>query len=242
MQKRAIIIGATSGIGHEVALRLHADGWTIGIAGRREELLKEMASSLNQRVVYLPIDVTASDAALKLRQLISLMGGADLLFLAAGIGWQNPSLDETKELRTVETNALGFTRIITAAYNYFASEGKGHIACISSIAGTKGLGSAPAYSATKRFQNSYIQCLAQLSRMNHHNICFTDIRPGFVDTPLISGSHYPMQMKPSDVAEKIVKAIYSHRRVVTIDWRYRILVALWRAIPNCLWERITFIK
>lgn len=242
MTKKAIIIGATSGIGLEVARLLHADGWTIGIAGRREERLREIASELGERVTTLPIDVNAENAAEKMNVLIGMVGGVDLIFLSAGIGWQNVQLDVDKEMATVNTNALGFTRMITAAYHYFASIGKGHIACISSIAGTKGLGAAPAYSATKRFQNTYIQCLAQQARINGLDICFTDIRPGFVDTPLIAGSNFPLKMPSDYVARSIVRAIYARKRKVTIDWRYRLLVSLWRMIPDWLWERITVVR
>lgn len=238
----AIIIGATSGIGLEVARRLHSDGWTIGIAGRRENRLREMAEKLGNRVYFMPLDVCSNDAPEHMNRLIDKMGGADLIFLSAGIGWQNSPIDAAKELATVETNAIGFTRMITSAYQYFASVGKGHIACISSIAGTKGLGAAPAYSATKRFQNIYIQCLAQQAKMNGLDICFTDIRPGFVDTDLIRGSHFPMTMRPEKVAHSIVNAIYRRKRKIIIDWRYQPIVALWRLIPDCIWERLTIIK
>ena len=83
----------------------------------------------------------------------------------------------------MDTNAVGFTRLVGCAYRYFANNGGGHIACITSIAGTKGLGPAPAYSASKAMQNTYLQALEQLAISKHHNIHFTDIRPGFVDTP-----------------------------------------------------------
>lgn len=239
--RKAVIIGATSGIGLDVARLLHNDGWTIGIAGRREDRLKEIASKLGGRVAWLPIDVTNSDADERLNKLINELGEVDLIFISAGVGWQNLQMDIDKEMVTVNTNAMGFTRMITAAYHYFATIGKGHIACISSIAGTKGLGTAPAYSATKRYQNAYIQCLAQQTRMKRLDICFTDIRPGFVDTPLIADSKFPMKMKSEYVARSIVKAIYARKRKVTIDWRYRLLVSLWRLIPDWLWERMTFV-
>jgi len=242
MGKRAIIVGATSGIGLEVARLLHSDGWTVGLAGRREELLRTVCAELAERAYAVAIDVTEADAPKRLAELIGQTSGADLIFLAAGIGWQNSRLDADKEMATVRTNAEGFVRIVTAAYHYFAEQGRGHIACISSIAGTKGLGAAPAYSATKRFQNTYIQCLAQLARMNHTGIRFTDIRPGFVDTALISGSHFPMTMSARYVARRIVKALYARRRTVTIDWRYRLLVAFWRIIPDFVWERLRFVK
>lgn len=242
MGKRTIIIGATSGIGLEVARRLHADGWTVGLAGRREERLRAICDELKERAYATRIDVLKPDAPERLDSLIRQSGGADLIFVASGIGWQNASLDADKEIATVMTNAEGFVRMITAAYHYFERRGKGHIACISSIAGTKGLGAAPAYSATKRFQNTYIQSLAQLARMNGLDICFTDIRPGFVDTALISGSHFPMTMPAEHVARLIVKALYARRRAVVIDWRYRLLVALWRVVPDFVWERLRFVR
>ena len=118
----------------------------------------------------------------------------------------------------METNAVGFTRMIGCAYRHFANKGGGHIACISSIAGTKGLGPAPAYSATKAMQNTYLQALEQLAACKHHNIHFTDIRPGFVDTPLLAGtSHLPILMTTEKVARSIIKAINSRRHICVID-------------------------
>ena len=139
----------------------------------------------------------------------------------------------------METNATGFTRMVGVAYRYFAEHGGGHIACITSIAGTKGLGPAPAYSATKALQNTYLQALEQLSLTKHHNIRFTDIRPGFVDTPLLSGTaHFPMLMTTDHVAECIIKAIRTRRHVCVIDTRWRILTFLWRHIPDWIWRHI----
>ena len=146
---------------------------------------------------------------------------------------------EDIELRTVETNALGFTRMIGEAYRYFAQRGTGHIAAITSIAGTKGLGPAPSYSATKAMQNVYLQALEQQAHARCLDIHFTDIRPGFVDTALLSGDyHYPMMLKPEDVARDIVSAINARRHVRVIDWRYRLLTALWRCLPRFVWRRI----
>ena len=214
-------------------------GWLLGIAGRREDLLEELRAEYPENVVACTIDVMKEDASERLSQLIELRGGMDLFFLASGMGRQNPSLDEDIEMRTAETNVTGFIRVLTTAYHYFEAKGRGHIAVISSIAGTKGLGAAPAYSATKRFQNTYIEALAQLSRMAKANIRFTDIRPGFTDTALLnSDDHkYPMLMSPVKVAASIMRAIEKKKRVVVIDWRYRILVFFWKLIPRWLWER-----
>ncbi len=276
-------MGATSGIGQEVARLLAANGYEVGIAGRREERLVQMAQATPGIVAHRQIDVTKEDAPTELHKLIEELGGMDLYFHSSGIGWENVALDADKELKTVETNGMGFVRMVSAAYNWFAEqrtdeaklraeeaeqraeraeqraeraeqrgeeaeqrasgkERKARIACITSIARTRGLGAAPAYSATKRMQAHYLECLSQQARMRHLNIGITDIRPGFVATDLIAGSHFPLQLKAEDVARTIVRAIERGSEVVTIDWRYRLLVAAWQLIPRWLWVRLTTIK
>lgn len=273
MAKKAIVMGATSGIGMEVASLLAQRGWQVGIAGRRIERLEEVKRNTNLLIsesskaskgeitCYQQIDVTSPEAPSLLLKLIEKLGGMDLYFHSSGIGWQNNSLDIEKEMKTVETNGLGFVRMVDTAFNWFAKQsqeqdkgqelsqeqnsdkGKGNdtyrIACITSIAGTKGLGAAPAYSATKRFQNHYLECLTQQAHMRHLPIAITDIRPGFVKTDLIAGSNYPLQLTPQEVAQQIVNAIERGKTVKTIDWKYSILVSLWRMIPRWIWTRLT---
>ena len=232
--KRAIVIGASSGIGREVARLLLEEEWNLGVAARRVELLQDIGD-----VEVEQIDVTKEDATMRLRNLIERVGGMELFFYASGIGKQNRELQEDIELATMETNAVGFTRMIGEAYRYFAERGEGHIAAITSIAGTKGLGPAPAYSATKAMQNTYLEALEQQAHARGLNIRFTDIRPGFVDTALLSGDfHYPMMLKPEKVAKEIVRAINSKKHIRVIDWRYRMLTTLWRMIPRWIWRRI----
>ncbi|MBR4829006.1 MAG: SDR family NAD(P)-dependent oxidoreductase [Muribaculaceae bacterium] len=237
--KRAVIIGASSGMGMEVARLLLADGYNLGVAARREERLLALKNEAPDRVEVQAIEVTHDDATSRLRELIERLGGMDLFFYASGIGKQNRTLDEEIELNTVNTNGMGFTRMIGEAYRYFADQGKGHIAAITSIAGTKGLGPAPSYSATKVMQNVYLQALEQQANARGLDIRFTDIRPGFVDTDLLKGDfHYPMMLKPEKVARQIVMALQKQRHILVIDWKYRILTALWRRIPRFLWRHI----
>lgn len=236
--KRAIIAGASSGIGREVAKLLLADGWFVGLAARREDKLNEVKSLKPDMAEVLGLDVTAADAAERLQTLIGRTGGMNLFVYASGVGRQNTELDPDVELHTAYVNVTGFTRMIDAAFNYMASHNGGHIAVISSIAGTKGLGVAPSYSATKAYQNTYVQALGQLACIRGLNIVFTDIRPGFVDTDLLAGGRYPMLMDKRRVAKDIVASVHCGRRVRIIDWRYRLLVVLWRMIPYGVWRRL----
>ncbi len=240
--KRAIVIGASSGMGREVARLLARDGWTVGAAARRGDKLAELKAEHPDRITTATIDVTSEDAPAKLTELIEAIGGMELYFHASGSGHQNPGLDPAIELDTVELNAKGFTRMVDAAFGHMAGHGGGHIAVISSIAGTKGLGSAPSYSATKAFQATYIEALEQLARIRRLPITFTDIRPGFVDTALLAGpDRYPMLMRPGRVAESILRALTRRRHVRIIDWRYRVLVFFWRMIPRGLWTKLRIV-
>lgn len=234
MEKRAIVIGASSGIGREVALLLMKEGWTVGVAARRVNRLQELHAAAVEQ-----IDVTQEEATVRLQSLIRRLGGMDLFFYASGIGKQNRELKADIELATLETNGLGFTRMIGEAYRYFAERGRGHIAAITSIAGTKGLGPAPSYSATKAMQNVYLQALEQQANARGLKIRFTDIRPGFVDTALLDGDfHYPMMLKPERVAQEILYAINHRQHIRVIDWKYRLMTAFWRRIPRWLWRRL----
>ena len=229
-------MGASSGIGLEVARLLKSRGWMVGVAARRVERLSEFETAAQ-------IDVTDTAAGEQLMRLVEQLGGMDLYFHASGVGWQNRELQEDIELRTMETNATGFTRMVGAAYRYMANHGGGHIAVISSIAGTKGLGPAPAYSATKALQNTYIEALEQLANAQKLNIRFTDLRPGFVDTDLLrpdsadaTRQHYPILMNPTAVARDMVRAVEHRRHVRVIDWRWRVVTAAWRLVPRWLWR------
>lgn len=261
--KRAIVMGASSGMGREVARLLLAKGWHVGLAARRKNALDELCNEYPQLAVAEQVDVTKPDAEERLHALIEQLGGMDVYVHMSGIGKQNLELESDIELATVDTNGLGFTRLVGAAFRYFrdkncdgigenaqkTSEKRkklgrkgGHIVAISSIAGTKGLGPAPSYSATKAFQNTYLEALEQLSTNLRLGIRITDIRPGFVDTPLIEGSNYPLKMDAQRVESQIVKAIEHRRHVSIIDWRYRVLVFFWRLVPRCLWRRIPLCK
>ena len=239
MDKKVIIIGATSGLGREVALIYIAQGWKVGVAGRREAELEALRAAYPEQVSAQALDVTQEDAPEKLQALIEQVGGMDVFSLSSGIGKQNYTLETGLELATAATNVEGFIRMTNAAYHYFEKQGHGHLAVISSIAGTRGLGAAAAYSATKGFQNIYMDALDQLARMQKLNIRFTDIRPGFVATPLLTSSKkYPMLMDAPIVALDIVSAIEKKKRVAIIDWKFRLLVGFWRLIPKWIWLRL----
>lgn len=242
-RRTGIVVGASSGLGYSIAEQLLQRGWHLVVAARRTERMAPLKEQYGAQVTVRRIDVNALDAAENLLAVAKEIGKVDLYFHVAGIGKQNTALDAATEMATVETNVAGFTRCITAMFNYLAANGGGQIAAISSIAGTKGLGPAPSYSATKAFQNTYLESLEQLATLRHADIRITDIRPGFVRTALLGDNpHYPMLMNADKVAAQAVKAVLRKQRVCIIDARYRVLVFFWRLIPRWLWCRLRLVQ
>jgi len=241
--KKVIIVGATSGLGFEIAKNFLDTGWKVGIAGRREEKLISLYNTNPENICYKKIDINNEDASRSLSELIEDMGGVDYYFHASGVGHQNPDTDLDIELNTITTNVLGFTRMIDTVFNFMKNNGGGHIGFISSVAGVRGLGVATAYSASKKFQGTYAQALMQLSNMKHLNIGFTEIMPGFVKTDILdSNKKYPLLMDRDYAAKKIFRALIKKKRRKVVDWKFAVLVSIWRCLPNFIWERLSFVK
>ena len=244
--KRAIVIGASSGIGRAVASLLVERGWRVAVTARRSEALDELRVMYGaDRVTTLPMDVTKDDATKQLDILLRDFGAPDLFFYASGIGGQNPELDIEKELDIIRTNCEGMVRVVDHFVNYvrrskeYNRGHKAHIAVITSVAGTRGIGTAAAYSASKAMQSEYITALAQLSSMERIPVRFTDIRPGFVKTAILNPEkHYPMLISVERAAQHILRGLKLRRRVLIFDWKFKLLVLFWHLIPRFVWERL----
>lgn len=251
VMKRIVIMGASSGIGMALAISYLKQGARVGLAARRVEAFEPLQAEYPGQVETACIDVNSADAPSLLNGLIDRLGGMELYFHISGIGYENPSLDPEREAQVITTNAAGFARMIAAAYNYYRKTTSrqpekdkskwGRIAAITSVAGTNGIGRMAAYSASKKCAQTYLTALEQLAREEHVNVSFSDIRPGWIATPLlVEGRHYPLMMQLSEAVPLIIKAVEKRRRVAVIGWKWKLLVGLWRLIPNCLWIRIPY--
>ncbi len=125
--KRAIVIGATSGIGRGLAECFAAQGYAVGLVGRRENLLKEIAQADPAAYRFAVADVTRpAETVAALERLVRELGGMDLCVVSAGTGDLNPSLDFALEETAILTNVLGWTAVADWAYNRFERQGGGH--------------------------------------------------------------------------------------------------------------------
>ncbi|HHT61590.1 MAG: SDR family NAD(P)-dependent oxidoreductase [Paludibacteraceae bacterium] len=237
--KKAIIIGATSGIGRELAKLLMENGYKVGITGRRGELLDEIKKENPNAYSVKLLDVTDTKNAIeKLDELVSELGGMDVLILSSGIGDMNENLDFTIEKRTIDTNVIGFTCVADWAFNYFEKQNYGHLVGISSVGGLRGSRQAPAYNATKAYQINYLEGLRQKATNLKMPIFVTDIRPGLVDTAMAKGEGLFWVMPLNRVTQQIFRAIKRQKKVAYVTKRWRIIAFISKHLPKFIYDKM----
>ena len=237
--KKAIIIGATSGIGKELAKLLTENGYLVGITGRRTELLTEIQKQNPKLYLIRNFDITEIEKIeTKLNELSEEMGGIDLLILSSGIGDINAELNFEIEKRTIETNVLGFTCVSDWAFNYFEKQKSGHLVAISSIAGIRGNRQATSYNATKAYQINYLEGLRQKAKNLKMKIFVTDIRPGFVNTEMAKGEGLFWVAPVEKASKQIYSAILKKRKIVYVTKRWGIIASILKRIPNFIYDKM----
>lgn len=230
--KKAIIIGATSGIGKSLCEMLIRQGYVVGITGRRVDLLQSIQEQHPDKVFYQPMDVQdLSTLVTKCDQLVDQLGGLDLLMISSGIGIINKELSFDVENNTIRTNVQGFTAVADWGMTYFKKQGFGHLVNISSVAGIRGNGDAPAYFASKAFQINYLEGLRLNAYKAGLNIYVTDVRPGFVDTAMALGDGLFWVAPVEKAAKQIFSAIQRKKKVVYISKRWASIGYALKVIP-----------
>jgi short-subunit dehydrogenase len=239
--KKAIVVGATSGIGKGMAQLLVRNGYKVGITGRRVNNLIEIKKEDPEKFAIKAFDVqNTKDAILKLEELISELEGLDVLIYCSGIGDENKELKFETELNTINTNAIGFTNIATYIFNYFKSQKKGQIVCISSIAGFRGNPYYPAYAATKAYLQNYTESLRIKSKKEKCGVVVTDLRAGFIKTGHVAESKMFWAISVETAVKCMLKVIHKKKEVAYIKKRWWVIMILMRLMPRWLYDRLPF--
>lgn len=235
--KKIIIIGATSGIGRELA-RLYAErGDLVGATGRRNDLLYTLRLEFPNHIVTECFDAIAPDATAHLESLVKKLGGLDILIYNAGWGELTETLDYTIDKDTVDINVNGFLEAVHFGWRYFSTQGHGHLATTSSIAANRGNRHSPAYSASKAFQSTYFEGLHIMARHMNIPLYVTDIQPGFVDTKMAKGPRFWVA-SPQKAARQIVRALDNHRWRVYITRRWWLIAKIFKSLPDWIYHRL----
>lgn len=215
-----VIIGATSGIGHELWRHYSTTGNMVAVVGRRKAEIEKMKLEAPGNTTGYECDIAEIEATHRtLDAIAEEMGMIDLIIVCAGIGELNPDLDMETELMTVRVNVEGWTNCVDRAFNLFCAQGRGHLVAITSVGGLQPTAAAPAYSASKAYQINYVKSLQRKAKGSAVKV--TEVRPGLVRTRMAKGEGLFWVMPADKVARAITKAIGRKRRLLVTDRRWR---------------------
>lgn len=236
--KNVIIIGASSGIGKDLALILAENNYRVAITGRRLVELEKIKSSNHSHFIIKKHDITNREQTIEVfNELNQEMGNIDLVIHSSGIGEPNYHLDFEVDLPTIQTNILGATLLYGLAYNLFKKQGFGHLVGITSVASIRGNRHVPAYFASKSYQASYLESLWFKAQKSKLPIYVTDIQPGFVDTPMALGKTFWMATSQK-AAQQIYKAILAKRKKAYITKRWALVAFVMKLAPSNLYAKL----
>lgn len=227
---KAIVIGSSTGIGRALSKMLARNGYELGLAGRNTTLMKELQVQLPGRTFIKELDLTrVEEARQALQELLAEMGDVDLIIINSGVGTSEPSWEE--ELEILAVNVVGFAAMARSAMEYFVERGTGHIVGISSVSALRGV--TTAYSASKAFDSIYLEALQFRADRLGVDIRVTDVKPGFVSTPMTQGRIDMFWVAPVEVAARqIYEAIRKRKRHVYVTKRWRLMAWVMKTLPH----------
>jgi len=242
--QRAMIIGASSGIGEAMARRLAAGGTKVALVARRQDRLREIADDVNgsageERAFVFAHDVFNTDEAVALvQEIAAALGGLDLAVYAAGIQHQVAfeEFDTTKDLEMLAVNLNGAVAWLNPVAERFARLRRGTIVGIGSVAGDRGRSANPVYNTSKAGVHTYLEALR--NRIGRFGVRVVTVKPGFVDTPMTEGLSGLFWLISADRAAEIVLRRASRGAVtVYVPARWRFVMWIIRSIPSFIFKR-----
>lgn len=245
-ERRALVVGASSGMGAAIVRQLAAEGYAVAAVARREDALRSLAAECAEdaertggAVFVHAHDVTATDEVPALFEtIVRELGGLDLVVYAAGImpAVARDEFDTEKDHAMLAVNVGGCIAWGNEVARLFHTQRRGTLVGISSIAGVRGRKGQPVYGTTKAAMDHYLESLRnRLADVGAH-VC--TIKPGFVDTPMTAGLGLKGAISAEEAARQILRAARrgAGTRYVPLKWAAVALVV--RHIPSFLFKRL----
>lgn len=243
--KRAIVIGASVGMGRRISELLAADGYIVGMASRKIALLEKIQKEIPTQTYIAQIDASKhEEAVIKLNELIAQMGGLDLLIIAVTGFWDCDFAhsDWTKSRPVLDVDVTGFFALARTGLNVFEKQGYGHLVGFSSMDGKCAVAATPAYSASKAFCSRYLEAERNKYIQKNMPIFVTDIVPGWVnskgdlDFTQLPAAFWVESLE--DATREIFEAIKNKVPEAYITKRWEKVAKLYEVMPNDLYNAL----
>jgi hypothetical protein len=239
---RAVITGASAGIGEALARRYAGPHNALGLIARRKEALEALAAGLPGRSAVYPLDVTDEQALARAAEdFVERFGPPELVIANAGVsaGTHGEALGDAAKLRRLlEVNVIGLAATLAAFAPAMRAAGRGTLCGIASVSGFRGLAGAGAYCASKAAAITWLESLRV--ELRGSGVSVVTLCPGYVDTPMTRINRYrmPFLLPADEAARRIARAIDAKRRLAVIPWQMALVSYPLRALPGWLYDRL----
>jgi short-subunit dehydrogenase len=243
--QRALVVGASSGIGESIARQLSAQGATVALVARRQAELDRVAGDIRKaggRAEVFAHDVVNFDATPALfDRIVEQLGGLDLVVYASGVlhDIAENEWNFAKDRETIEVNVIGAMAWLNPAGAHFQAQGSGTILGISSVAGERGRRGNAAYGTSKAALTAYLESLR--NRLTRYGVRVVTIKPGFIDTPMTKGKQGMFWLISADEAARRSLAIASRGgQSGFVPARWGLVALILKLIPSFVFRRLNF--
>lgn len=247
-----VVIGASHGMGREIAREFCRHGYKVGGVGRNQVALQALQDELGANFIFKIADICTDASRDVVKALINELGGCDIFVMNAGI-WADLRSEVTSsaiiqfdwdkllkdQLATIETNIAGFTRMAAVAFEYFINKRKGHFVGISSVDAVRGNPGGPVYSGTKAFESTYMQGWRSAFKQTGFDIAVTDIRPGFIATYDLPGEGQFWVESVEDAGKCIFDAIMDKKKIAYIKARWGLFAGYLSLAPDAVYDYVS---
>lgn len=245
--RRGIIVGASDGLGAELARLLAREGYSLALVARRKEKLdticRELNSTGHSSRAYVHDVAEYEKTPALIRQIVADLGGLDLVVFVAGVNHPPGGMDKynfENDRIMIETNLIGAMAWLHPVAEMFQSAKAGQIVGVSSVAGDRGRVGNPGYNTSKAGLTTYLEALR--NRLTRHGVNVLTVKPGFLKTEMLKTAQTPtpFAIEPAKAAGAIVRAMKKRRQVI-----YTASIWLWimlaiRHTPSFIFRRLSF--
>lgn len=243
--KHVLVAGATSAIAIACARLWAAQGAFLFLAARDTAKLEATAGDLRVRGaakvhVHRMAGLEVADHHLLLESALAEMGRIDVALIAWGTLPDQGACerDASVALRESFTNGTSVISLLTLLANRLESQGAGAIGVITSVAGDRGRPSNYVYGSAKKAVSTF--CEGLRARLSRSGVTLTDIRPGFVASPMTAGLALPgpLVSQPARIADRIVKGIERGNGVLYVPAYWALIMLVVRSIPSFIFNKL----
>ena len=246
-RRRGIVIGASDGLGAELARKLAREGYALALLARRQEKLESLCQEIHEQGqvarAYLHDVSRYDEIPALLARIVADLGGLDLVVFVAGVNYPPGGMDKynfENDRRMIETNLIGAMAWLNPVAEMFQSAKAGQIVGIGSVAGDRGRVGNPGYNTSKAGLATYLEALR--NRLTRHGVNVLTVKPGFLKTDMLKAAQgaTPFAVEPSKAAADIVRAMKKRKQQVYTPSLWRWIMLAIQHTPSIIFRRLSF--